>query len=168
MMHGLHLSAGGKEAEREQPVHKSTCVEDIPEVEPGTAMKEFLVRLMGLRATNPPERIFIHTLYVKSAFRQIPVDPAGASAFSYVVTDLVVEHRLQVGFKGSLRWFALMASAIEDERRRTTQSLFNLSPAEIKTTKRIQIAPPSGKWVMPVPAPCGVQEVDGAGAEDPA
>ena len=57
------------------PVNPSTYFEENPECEMATVMKEILVRCLGLRAKCPQSPILIQKMDVKSAFRQIPVDP---------------------------------------------------------------------------------------------
>ncbi|CAM9869003.1 unnamed protein product, partial [Pylaiella littoralis] len=147
----------------------STYFDEIPECEMATVMKEFLVRLIGLRAKFPRERILIQKMDVKSAFRQIPVDPAGAPAFAYIVRGfLVVDLRLQFGWRGSPGWFGVVASAIEAEHRRTTKNSVKFNQAGIRTTKHVKIAQQSGKQIVSVPEQCRVQEVEGGGVEDPA
>lgn len=43
-------------------------------------VEEIDTRLMGLQEKYLRERILIHKMDVKSAFRQVPVDPTGAPA----------------------------------------------------------------------------------------
>ena len=51
---------------------------------------------------------------VKSALRQVGVDPAGAAAFGYVLGDhLFVDLRLQFGWKGIPGWWGVIASSIQ-------------------------------------------------------
>lgn len=59
----------------------------------------------------------------RTVFRQLPVDPAGAPAFGYVVGDssVTADLRLHFGWRDSPRWWGLAASVIEHVRRQTTQ-----------------------------------------------
>ena len=102
-------------------------------------MNELLVRFLGLRRKCPKKRILIQKMDVCSAFRQIPVDPAGAPAFAYVLEDfLVADLRLQFGWRGSPGWFGVVASAIEHARRNTTRESVELSPSGIRTTAHVR------------------------------
>ncbi|CAN0016285.1 unnamed protein product, partial [Choristocarpus tenellus] len=51
---------------------------------------------------------------VKDAFRQVPVAPKGEVKFGYCVEEvIVIDFRLQFGWKNIPGWWDLMASALE-------------------------------------------------------
>lgn len=75
---------------------------------------------------------------------------------------------MQFGWRGSPEWFGFVASAIEDEHRRTAKNSVKFTPAGVRTTAHVQIAPPSGNRTERVPAQCRTQEVEGVGTEDTA
>ena len=58
---------------------------------------------------------------VKYLFRRVLVDPAGAPAFGYVFGDrVVVDLRLQFGWRNSPGFWGLMASALEHAHTHST------------------------------------------------
>ena len=58
---------------------------------------------------------------VKSPFRHVGVDPAGAANFGYVLGwYLFTDLRLQFGWRGSPGWWSVIASAIQQPQRQTT------------------------------------------------
>lgn len=76
-------------------------------------MKRVMRRLVQLRAEDPQGHLVFHR-DLKRAFRQILVDPGGAQVFAYVWDELlIVELRLQFGWRGSLGWSGLVAEGIE-------------------------------------------------------
>ena len=87
-------------------VNETTEWSKIPRCELSEVMKDIIKRILGLRAklgTN--RRILIQTMDAKSAYRQIGMDLAGAAAFGYVVAEnVVVDMRLQFGWRGSPEW----------------------------------------------------------------
>ena len=134
-----------------------------------TVMKEVLERFLGLRARYPRKTILLQKMDVKSAFRQIPVDPAGAPAFAYVVGEfLVVDLRLQFGWRGSPGWWGLVASAIEHVHRRTTRDTVRLTPSGVRAAAHVRVAPPTGHGIVPIPPQCEVRPAVGGGKDDPA
>lgn len=97
---------------------------------------------------------------VKSAFRQLPEDPSGAPAFRYVVGDfLVVDLRLQFGWRRSPGWWELAASMIEYVHRQTTVDTVRLTPSGVRAAAHVKIAPLTGKETTPTPPRCRVQPV---------
>ncbi|CAM9662681.1 unnamed protein product [Choristocarpus tenellus] len=56
----------------------------------------------------------ISMMGVKDNFRQVLVEPQGAAKFGYCVGDLlVIDFRLQFGWRNSPGWWDLLASALE-------------------------------------------------------
>lgn len=167
VIHDLSFQVDSK-AVGEEPVNRSTYFSEVPECEMASVMRELLVRFLGLRKKYPDTRILIQKMDVCSAFRKIPVDPAGAPAFGYVLEDvLVVDMRLQFGWRGSSGWFGVVASAIEHAHRNTTRESIELTPSGIRTTAHVRIAP-KGVPFTQVPEQCVVQELEGGGLGDTA
>lgn len=50
--------------------------EEIPECVMATVMIEMLERFLGLRPRHPSRTMLLHRVDVKTAFHQLPVDPA--------------------------------------------------------------------------------------------
>ena len=112
-------------------------------------MNDVVVRILGLRTKfGTGRRILIQTMNVKSAFWQIGVDPAGAAAFGYAIADyIVVDMRLQVGWRGSPGWWGLVASAMQDAQRKSTRVTGVILEEGIRATSQVTIAPMARKKV---------------------
>ena len=55
---------------------------------------------------------------MKSVFRQDGADPAGAADFGYVLGEyLLMDMRLQLGWRGSPGWWGVIASAVQQAQR---------------------------------------------------
>lgn len=80
---------------------------------------------------------------------------------------LVVDVLLQFGSRGSSGWFGLVASAMEDDIKRTTKKAANFTPVGIRTTEHPQFAQPSGKYRYSASASAmSSEDVDVEGVED--
>lgn len=96
-------------------VNNTTKFNEVPEFLLGQVMNKILKRIAALRQKFPEAPILVQKMDL-GAFRQIPVDPAGAAAFAYVVGGfVVVDLRLQFDWRGG--WFGLAAGAIEHAQR---------------------------------------------------
>ena len=106
-------------------------------------------------------------IHVKDAFRQVPVDPAGAPVFGYVVNDLVVvDFRLQFGWRSSPGLGGLMASALEDSHNHTTFRGARISRAEKNAVAHVQVAGHRPEIVVPIPFDCAKLSGKGGGPGD--
>ena len=78
-------------------------------------MGQIIRRGLGLRGKfGTGRRILIPKMDVKSAFRQVGVDPAGAANFGYGRRRyFFIDLRLQFGWRGSPGWYGVIASAIQ-------------------------------------------------------
>ena len=78
--------------------------------------------MLFLRQTHGRSaRIVVCRVDVKEAFRQVLVDPVGASVFGYVTGGrVVVDLRLQFGWRNSPGYWGLLASALEHAHTRST------------------------------------------------
>lgn len=96
-----------------ESVNNTTVFEDAPVVECGHIFAACLYRIWSLRQKWPDKRILISKMDVKSAFRQIPLDLTGP-LLGYRYKDLVVvDLRLQFGWRSSPGWWSLAGGAIE-------------------------------------------------------
>ena len=106
---------------------------------------------------------------VKNEFRQVPVDPDGAAAFGYVLGQyLIVDLRLQFGWRGSPGLWRVISAAIQHAQRNTTRASASFSQAGDRAVEHVAIAPSTGRPVASWPAECVVRPAEGGGADDPA
>ena len=83
-------------------------------------------------------RILIQRMDVKSALRQVGVDPAGAANFGYVLGEYAsVDLRLQFEWTGSPEWWGVIASAIQQAQRRTTRASATILAAGVQMKQEI-------------------------------
>ena len=69
-------------------MNETTYWDQIPECHLTDVMLQIVRRILGLRVKFVMgKRVLIQKIDVKSAFRQVGVDPAGAVAFGYVLGD---------------------------------------------------------------------------------
>ena len=109
-------------------------------------MREVIQRVLGLRAKfGDRARFLIKKINVKNAFRQVPVDPDGAAAFGYVLGQyLIVDLRLQFGWRGSPGWWGVISAAIQRAQRNTTRASASFSQAGDRAVEHVAIAPSTG------------------------
>ena len=133
-------------------------------------MLQILRRSLGFRdKIGTGKRIPIQRMDVKSAFRQVVVDLAGAAAFGYVLGDhLFVDLRLQVGWKGSPGWWGVIASAIQQAQRQMIRASAAILEAGVAVKAHVRVADHTGIEAEPLPEGCTVEEAERGGAEDPA
>ena len=105
IVHDMTLGGNRKRGERGS-VNETTDWSKIPECALAEVMSDIVKRILGLRAKfGTGGRILTQQMDVKSAIRQIGVDPAGAAAFGYVIAYyIVVDMWLQFGWRGSPGW----------------------------------------------------------------
>ena len=103
-------------------VNGDTDFDSAPPSELGHVLREVLPRVMVLRQTHGSNaRILLCRMDVKDAFRQALVDPVGAPVFGYVVRDrVVVDLRLQFGWRNSPGFWGLMASPLDHAHTHST------------------------------------------------
>lgn len=163
-IHDLTVELGGGGS-----VNATTKFDEVPECLLGQVMNKILTRIVGLRKKFPSLPILVQKMDLKGAFRQIPVDPAGAAAFAYVFGEfVVVDLRLQFGWRGSPGWFGLAAGAIEHAQCHTTKDTAVFTPSGLRAVEHVNIAPATGNDKEPIPAECIVPELEGGGEEDTA
>ena len=73
---------------------------------------------------------------VRSTFRHVGVDSAGAAVFAYyvVASYIVVDMRLQFRRRGSPGWWGIVASAMQDVQRKTAHKTVVISDAGARAT----------------------------------
>ena len=125
---GPSKGCGGKPM---RSVNADTDWGQVPGCELGGVLDAILKRVLGLRAKfGVRARILIQKMDVKSAFRQVTVDPDGASCFAYRLGKFVfVDFRLQFGWRGSPGWWGLVAGAIQEAQRNMKMGMAVESPA---------------------------------------
>ena len=159
IIHDLSFArAGGRTS-----INGDTDFDSAPPSELGHVVHDILLRVMFLRQTHGSSaRILLCRVDVKDAFRQASVDPAGAPAFGYVFGDrVVVDLRLQFGWRNSPGFWGLMASALEHAH---THSMFqgaDVSQQGAAAVAHVGISPPRGVPVVSTPGDCG--PVSGSG-----
>ena len=114
-------------------------------------------------------RILIQKMDLKSDFRQVRVNSAGAANFGYVLRGyLFIDLRLQFGCSGSPGWWRVITSAIQQAQRQTTKASVTILVAGKESTAHVQVAGHTGVAVELLPRGCTVEEVERGGEEAPA
>ena len=151
-------------------VNSTTDWDEIPACALAGVMRKGLQRVLGLRVKfGDRARILIKTLDVKNAFRQIPVDPDGVTAFGYVLAGYIfVDLRLQFGWRGSPGWWGVISAAMQHAQRNTTRASASFSQAGDRAVEHVTVAPDTGRPVARWPVECIVRPAKGGGAGDPA
>ena len=151
-------------------VNETTYWDQIPECHLAGVMGQIIKRVLGLRDKfGTGKRILIKKMDVKSVFRQVGVDPAGAANFGYVLGGyLFIDLRLQFGWRGSPGWWGVIASVIQQAQGQTTKASATILAAGKEATAHVKVAGHTGVAVEPLPRGCMVEEVEGEGEEDPA
>ena len=106
-------------------VNDDTMFSSAPTCELGSVLRDVLMRVLLLRQSHGADaRIVLCRIDVKDAFRQVPVDPAGAPVFGYVAGGhVVVDLRLQFGWRTSPGFWGSVASALENSQTHSTFKL---------------------------------------------
>ena len=106
----------------------------------GHVLRDIIWRILYLRKRfGRGARIVLSKMYVKDAFRQVPVEITRAPVVGYVFGGLVViDRRLQIGWRNSPGYWCLFASALEhaalcsDSGRGATQHVVVRPPRELR------------------------------------
>ena len=103
-------------------VNGDTDFDSAPPSELGHVLREVLLEVVFLRQPHGSSApILVCRVDVKSAFRQVLVDPAGAPVFGYVFGDrVVVDLREQFGWRNRPGFWVFMASALEHAHTHST------------------------------------------------
>ena len=134
-----------------------------PSNELGHVLRDVLLRVSFLRQMHgPTARIAICRTDVKDAFRQVLVDPVGVPVFGYAMGEyVVVDLRLQFGWRNSPGFWGLMASALEHAHALSTFQDGAVSPQGAAAVEHVRLAPPRGGSVTSLPRDC--RTVSGSG-----
>ena len=138
-------------------VNGDTDFDSAPQCELGHVLREVLLRVLFLRQTHGSRaRILLCRVDVKDAFRQVLVDPAGAPTFGYVFGDhVVVDLRLQFGWRNSPGFWGLMASALEHAHTHSTFQGADVSQQGAAAVAHVELSSPRGVRVVAIPRDCG-------------
>ena len=109
-------------------------------------LRDVLLTVLYLRQRHGPgARIVLSRIDVKQAYRQIPVDPEGASVFGYIIGSLaVVDLRLQFGCKNSPGFWGLFSAALEHAHTHTRFQHAVVSPQGASAVDHTTIVPSRG------------------------
>lgn len=112
IIHDLTFAAGAKVR---SSVNGDTDFDQAPECLLGHVLSGILSRIAFLRQLHGVSlEILLCRVDVKDAFRQILVDPSGASAFGYTMGEhAVIDLRCQFGWRSSPGFWSLFSSAVE-------------------------------------------------------
>jgi len=106
---------------------------------------------------------------VNSVFKQVGVDPDGASRFAYRLGQfLSVDFRLQFGWRGSTGSWGLITRAIWEAQRKMTPVRAAVSLAAATATAGEPVVARTGYPVAEIPVGCEVPPAEGGGPEDAA
>ena len=118
---------------------------------------DILSRVLYLRQLHGVQlEILICLVDVKEAFRQVPVDPSGASVFGYTTGgQVVVDLRCQVGWRSSPGFWSLFPSALAHSLTRIDFQSSAISPEGAAAVDHVQIVPQGdGRTAVPLPRDC--------------
>lgn len=103
-------------------VNADTDFESAPQCNLGHVLRNVVWRVLYLRRRfGNAARIVLSKMDVKDAFRQVAVDAARSPVFGYLFRDLIiVDRRLQFGWRNSPGYWCLFASALEHSHRNTS------------------------------------------------
>ena len=159
IIHDLTFARAGSRSS----VNGDADFSSAPSCELGHVFKDVLLRVLFLRQLHgPTARIVLCRVDVKDAYRQVLVDPVGAPGFGYAVGEYVVLNlRLQFGWRNSPGFWGLMASALEHSHTHSTFQDAAVSPQGAAAVEHVRLAPPRGSSVASLPHDC--QTVSGGG-----
>ena len=144
-------------------VNNDTIYSSAPTCELGSMLRDVLMRVLCLRqAHGRHARIALCRVDVKDAFRQVPVDPAGAPVSESVAGGhVVVDLRLQFGWRNSPGFWGVVTSALEYSRTRSTFKSAVVPRQGQAAVAHVVVALPRGGPVVTLPGDC--QPVPGTG-----
>ena len=151
-------------------VNADTDFSSAPPCKLGHVLRGIIWRILHLRRPSvTPTRILLSKMDVKDAFRQIPVEWAHCPLFGYAFRDLVVvDRRLQFGWRNSPGFWCLFSAALEHAHVHTTFRNAVVTPFGQAVTSHVTVSEPA-EGECPVPLPPGylVPPGDGGGAAKP-
>ena len=127
-------------------LNDDTDFSSAPFCELDHVLRDVLLQVLFLRQMHgPTARIVLCRVDVKDAYRQVLVDPVGAPVFEYSMGEcVVVDLRLQCGWRNSPGVWGLMASALEHAHTQSTFQDVAVSPQGAAAVEHVLLAPPRG------------------------
>lgn len=149
-------------------VNHLTEFEKAPRLGLGHVLPDILTRIMYLRQRfGQCAHIVLSKVDVKDAFRQIRVEPAGAPAFGYRVEDTVlVDLRLQFGWRSSPGFWGLAAAALEHSHNHTSFRGARPTASGVKAAAGVSIPERPAARATPLPTGCNQLPGTGGGPDD--
>jgi hypothetical protein len=141
VIHDLSAERDNKAGVKES-VNSTTAFDEAPQVELGEIFSRLLQYVWQVRQKFPGKRIMISKMDVKSAFRQIPVSIDGV-LLGYRIGDLIViDLRLQFGWRSSPGFWSIAGGAIKWSVQQDAPGAGPVpSKAAIELTKHVQVIP---------------------------
>ena len=137
-------------------ITNDTDLSSAPSCEPGHVLRDVLLRVLFLRQIHgPTAKIVLFHVDMKYAFRQVLVDPVEAPVFLYAMGSYVVVNlRLQFGWRNSPGFWGLMASALEHVHTHSTFQDLAVSPQGAAAVEHVRHAPLRRGSVRSLPRNC--------------
>lgn len=144
-------------------VNGDTDFAAAPACELGHVLGDVCRRVLYLRQRHGAvARVMLCRIDVKDAFRQIPVDPQHAANFGFVLDGfVVVDLRLQFGWRNSPGFWGLAASALEHSHNQTTFRDASVCDQGRAAVAHVSVDAEAGRETMSIPSDC--ERVSGAG-----
>lgn len=145
-------------------VNANTNFESAPKLRLGRVLRNIVWRILFLRQKfGPQARIVISKMDVAEAFRQVAVCWAGAPVFGYVFRDwVVVDRRLQFGWRNSPGFFCLFSSALQHSHSETSPRDAVVTKQGRDATQHVEVRSPMAPE-CPASFPSGVRTPSGSG-----
>lgn len=150
---------------RGTPVNATTDWDKIPKCALSGVLDDVMLWILRLRSKLEPLRcILVQKMGVKSAFRQVGVDPAGAANFGSIFRNFVViDLRLQFRWRDSPGWSGLLGSAAEHAQKGTTRRSADVLETGREATDHLCVVlKPDGNG-RPIPRDVRVPRAKGGG-----
>lgn len=127
-------------------VNAGTDFESAPQCNLGHVLCNVVWRVLFLRRRfGNAARIVLSKMDAKDAFRQVAVDAARSPVVGYQLRDLViVDRRLQFGWRNSPGYWCLFASALEHSHKNTSFSSAVGTTQGWAATAHVVVEPPVG------------------------
>ena len=160
IIHDLTFAGSGNRSS----VNEDTEFDCAPKCELGHVLRDVSLRVLYLRQKYGPDaRIVLARIDVKEAFRQVPVDPEGAPVFGYKFGNhVVVDLRLQFGWRSSPGFWGLFSAALEHAHTHTTFQHAEVTAHGAAAVDHVTVVPPRGGRAAALPRDCvRIQDVGG-------
>ena len=151
-------------------VNSDTDFDTAPPCKLGHVLRDVIWRILYLRRKfGTDARIVLSKMDVANAFRQVPVEFGRSPTFSYVFGNMVVvDRRLQFGWRNSPGFWCLFASALEHAHVNTTFRDAVVTVQGRAAAAHVVVQPAGeAERSSPLPPNCRVPPGTGGGVEDP-